>query len=215
MGTTSSELWTIGHWTCPKEVVLDTLASADIETVVDVRKMPGSRRSPQFDADAMPSWLDSAGIGYRHFEKLGGRRPRQRDIDPAINAGWQNASFKNYADYTLTGEFEDGLAELTALASAQRVAILCGEPMPWRCHRSLIANTLTARGWTVVHLMNGAKPRLHELGLWGAKPTVGPEGVVTYPAADPEPGRSPGPGRRSTGTTTSLRRRNGRVQGGS
>lgn len=175
------KIWTIGHWTCAPEVVLDTLGSADIEMLVDVRKMPGSRRSPQFDADEMPSWLDEAGIEYLHLSKLGGRRPKQRDVDPMANAGWQNASFKNYADYTLTSDFEAGLTHLTELARQQRVAVMCGEPMPWRCHRLLIANTLTARGWKVLHLMNGGTPKTHELGQWGAAPSVGDDGVLIYP----------------------------------
>lgn len=176
-------VWTIGHWTCPPSVVLDALASADIELLADVRKMPGSRRSPQFDADEMPSWLGDAGIGYLHLTELGGRRPKQKDIDPAVNAGWRNTSFKNYADYTLTPEFEKGLARLTDLARGTRVVIMCAEPMPWRCHRLLIADTLTARGWTVLHLMVGAEPRQHRLGQWGATPEVGADGVVTYPGA--------------------------------
>lgn len=183
----SRELWTIGHWTCPQAVVLDTLTSADIEMVVDVRKMPGSRRSPQFDADEMPSWLHSAGIDYLHLTELGGRRPKQKKADPTVNAGWQNPSFKNYADYTLTPEYENGLSRLTELAADRHVAIMCGEPMPWRCHRLLIANTLTARGWTVVHLVNNGKPRRHELGQWGATPVVDSRGVVTYPPAADEP----------------------------
>ena len=176
-----NEIWTIGHWTCPRDVVLDTLRSADIEMLVDVRKMPGSRRSPQFDADEMPSWLDEAGIDYLHLRELGGRRPKQKDVDPGLNAGWQNASFKNYADYTLTPEFEAGLAELTGLAREQHVAVMCGEPMPWRCHRLLIANTLTARGWRVVHLINGGAPKPHELGQWGAPSSPSTDGVLTYP----------------------------------
>lgn len=181
MSADARVLWTLGHWTCPEPVVLDTLTSADIDLVADVRKMPGSRRSPQFDADAMPSWLERAGIEYLHLTALGGRRPKQKDVDPAINAGWQNASFRNYADYTLTDEYEAGLAELTGLARNRHVAIMCGEPMPWRCHRLLIANTLTARGWTVVHLMNNGRPTPHELGRWGARPVVDDAGVVTYP----------------------------------
>ena len=76
----------------------------------------------------------------------------------------------------------DRIERLTALAREQRVAIMCGEPMPWRCHRLLIANTLTARGWTVTHLMTNALPQVHRLGQWGAAPVVGPDGVVTYPA---------------------------------
>lgn len=174
-------MWTLGHWTCPQSVVLDTLDSADIDVLVDVRKLPGSRRSPQFDADEMVSWLDPAGIKYLHLTELAGRRPKQKDIDPTLNAGWQNTSFKNYADHTLTPEFEAGLERLTGLASDRNVVIMCGEPMPWRCHRLLISNTLTARGWNIVHLMNNAKPMPHELGRWGAEPAVGGDGIVTYP----------------------------------
>ncbi|GAB3662226.1 DUF488 domain-containing protein [Glycomyces tarimensis] len=174
-------VWTIGHWTCPPSAMLDTLESEDIDMLVDVRKTPRSRRSPQFDADAMPSWLDAAEIDYLHLTELGGRRPKQKDVDPSLNAGWQNASFRNYADYTLTPEFEVGLERLTGMATDRHVVIMCGEPMPWRCHRLLISNTLTARGWTVVHLMNNAKPKQHQLGQWGATPSVTDEGVVTYP----------------------------------
>lgn len=180
------EIWTIGHWTCPPDVVLETLSSAGIEMLVDVRKMPGSRRSPQFDADEMPVWLDEAGIGYLHLSALGGRRPKQKDIDPTLNAGWQNASFKNYADYALTPEFEAGLEDLIGLASQQHVAVMCGEPMPWRCHRLLISNSLTARGWSVVHLMNGSRPKPHVLGQWGAAPVVAADGALTYPGTTGE-----------------------------
>ena len=174
-------VWTIGHWTCPTDVVLTTLRSADIELLADVRTMPGSRRSPQFDADEMRAWLAEGDIDYVHLGELGGRRLRQNDVDSTLNAGWQNGSFKNYADYTLTSAFESGLDHLIRLARERHVAVMCGEPMPWRCHRLLIANILTARGWTVVHLMNNAAPRLHQLGQWGATPSVGPDGVVTYP----------------------------------
>ncbi|AVP68904.1 DUF488 domain-containing protein [Prescottella equi] len=186
MSAEPGELWTIGHWTCPPSVVLDTLTQADIDMIVDVRKMPGSRRSPQFDADEMTAWLGAADIEYLHLTELAGRRPKQHDVDPTINAGWQNTSFKNYADYTLTAGFDAGLKRLTTLAADRHVAIMCGEPMPWRCHRLLIANTLTARGWSVVHLVNNAAPRPHRLGQWGAAALVGPDGVVTYPP-DPAP----------------------------
>ena len=174
-------VWTIGHWTCEPATVLHTLASADVDLIVDVRKMPGSRRSPQFDSDEMASWLREVGIGYLHLSELGGRRPKQKDVDPTINAGWQNASFKNYADYTLTADFERGLDRLIDLAGSHHVAVMCGEPMPWRCHRLLIANALTARGWTVVHLINNAAPKQHHLGQWGATPSVRADGTVVYP----------------------------------
>lgn len=175
------EIWTIGHWTCPADVVLETLATAGIELLVDVRKMPGSRRSPQFDADEMLSWLEEAGVGYLHMTALSGRRPKQKDVDPTINAGWKNVSFKNYADYTLTPEYGAGVKDLMTLASTQHVAILCGEPMPWRCHRLLVSNSLSARGWSVTHLINGARPKKHVLGQWGATPVVGSNGALTYP----------------------------------
>lgn len=126
------------------------------------------------------------GRGRAEDAELAGRRPKQHDVDPTINAGWQNTSFKNYADYTLTAGFEAGLKRLTTLAADRHVTIMCGEPMPWRCHRLLIANTLTARGWSVVHLVNNAAPRPHRPGQWGAAPSVGPGGVVTYPP-DPAP----------------------------
>ncbi len=176
----AGEIWTIGHWNCPRELVLDTLANAGINRIIDVRAQPGSRRSPQFGRDEMPQWLADAGIGYEHLPALGGRRRRQ-DVDPQVNGAWRNTSFHNYADYTLTQPFEDGLARLTELASTNNVAMMCGEPMPWRCHRLLVANTLTARGWQVWHLMTTAAPRLHTLGAWGATPVVGPDGVLTYP----------------------------------
>lgn len=176
------QIWTIGHWTCPEDVVLETLCGAGITMVADVRKMPGSRRSPQFDSTAMPSWLDEAGIEYEHHVALGGRRPKQKDVDPTLNAGWQNSSFRNYADYTLGPAFEEGLGRLTAQALTHRVAIMCGEPMPWRCHRLILSNTLTARGWKVVHLINGSAPKHHELGQWGATPVLAEDGVLTYPA---------------------------------
>jgi uncharacterized protein (DUF488 family) len=188
MSTSPATIWTVGHWTCPQDVVLETLASADVEILADVRRMPGSRRSPQFDAEQMTGWLADAGIGYQHLTELAGRRPKQRDVDPDVNAGWQNTSFKNYADHTLTAEYESGIDRLTELAHQSRVAVLCGEPTPWRCHRLLVANTLAARGWRVVHLMHGARPQEHELGRWGATPSVGPDGVVRYPPGSSDPG---------------------------
>jgi len=176
----------VGHWTCPEATFTGFLDGPDIEVLVDVRAHPGSRTSPQFGTDAMPQWLARVGIGYHHLELLGGRRRSQRDVDPLVNAGWTNVSFKNYADYTLSPGYEDGIDELTALAQRQRVVVMCAEPMPWRCHRLLISNTLTARGWTVSHIMGDREPCEHVLGQWGAAPVV-EDSVVTYPAEDPTP----------------------------
>lgn len=185
-------VWTVGHWSCPESVVLDRLLGQDIDLLVDVRAQPGSRRSPQFDQERMPQWLGEAGIGYRHLRALAGRRRRSEvaEIDPAINAGWRNVSFHNYADYTLTAAYQEGLAELETLAVGHRAVLMCGEPMPWRCHRLLIANTLAARGRPVWHLMGDGSPRRHELGAWGATPHVDDAGQVTYPA-EPEPQPEP------------------------
>lgn len=173
-------LWTIGHWTCPRDDFLRPLLDAEIEQLVDVRALPGSRRSPQFDSEEMQQWLADSDIGYQHLAELGGRRKRQ-DVDPDLNAGWRNASFKNYADYTLTEPFRDGFEQLTTLATERRTVIMCGEPMPWRCHRLLLSNLLVARGWTVRHLIVDSAPRDHQLGQWGAEPVVD-AGRVTYPA---------------------------------
>lgn len=176
------QVWTIGHWTCPEPDFLRPLRAHAIDLLADVRSQPGSRRNPHFGRETMPHWLADAGIEYVHLPELGGRRGRQ-DVDPGINAGWRQPSFKNYADYTLSPDYRQGLQRLADLAADRRVAIMCGEPMPWRCHRLLIANSLAAQGWTVWHLMGGAAPRRHELGQWGAPPSVGPNGQVTYPLA--------------------------------
>lgn len=190
---TNRTIWTIGHWTSPVPDFLDTLGSRRVEVLVDVRAHPGSRRSPQYGEDAMARWLPEHGIEYRRIAALGGRRRRQ-DVDPTLNAGWQNESFKNYADYTLTAGFRAGFEELTGLAGTRRVAVMCGEPMPWRCHRLLVSNALVARGWAVEHLVAGGAPRPHVLGQWGATPVVDGEGRVIYPAEaqNREGGDAPG-----------------------
>ncbi|MGN8025556.1 DUF488 domain-containing protein [Microbacterium sp. 22242] len=175
------EIWTIGHWTCPIPDFLAPLDEHRIELLVDVRAHPGSRRNPQFGSDAMSQWLPENGVDYLRLPRLGGRRQRQTGVDPVVNAGWKNASFRNYADYTLTDEFRQGLEELTGLARERRTAIMCGEPMPWRCHRLLIANALSAQGWAVHHLIAGQAAREHVLGQWGATPSVEEDGRVTYP----------------------------------
>ncbi len=175
------EIWTIGHWTCSESVFIDRLREHDIDLLVDVRAHPGSRASPQYGRDLMSQWLEDAAVDYVHLAELGGRR-RKQDVPADLNAGWKNQSFKNYADYTLLPEYEDAIERLLELATEHRVVLMCGEPMPWRCHRLLISNTLTARGWTVRHLIGDAAPRVHELGQWGAPPTVGDDGELTYPA---------------------------------
>ncbi|MFG2174162.1 DUF488 family protein [Streptomyces niveus] len=176
------EIWTIGHWKRPESNFTSLLDAQRVDVLVDVRAHPGSRRSPQFTREAMRQWLERAEIDYAYMgEELGGRR-RKQHVDPAVNAGWRNTSFRNYADYTLLPAYERAIARLTCLAARSRVALMCGEPMPWRCHRLLIANTLTARGWRVRHIVDEGEPRVHELGKWGAAVSVEADGRLTYPA---------------------------------
>jgi len=175
-------LWTIGHWNLAPEAFLAPLRATGIELLVDVRSLPGSRHSPQFNQEEMQRWLGDAAVDYAHLAELGGRR-RALGVDRAVNAGWQNASFHHYADYALSDTYLDGIERLEDLACNRPSVIMCGEPVPWRCHRSLIADTLVVRGWNVVHLMAHAAPIRHELGRWGATPLVGNDGRVTYPAS--------------------------------
>lgn len=174
------EIWTIGHSTRSIEEFLVLLHEPAIDSLVDVRSFPGSRRCPQFGRETMSAWLADGAVTYRHASDLGGRRNHQHDVDPAINAGWRNANFRNYADYTLSDAYETGIDRLAIMAQTSRVAFMCSEALPWRCHRSLIANTLVARDWAVHHIMSAEKVIEHRLGAWGPEPLV-VDGRATYP----------------------------------
>ncbi len=128
--------------------------------VVDVRKMPGSRNNPQFGRDVLPQALRRAGIGYVHLPGLGGLRSRRPD---SPNAGWKNASFQGYADYMLTPDFERSLLDLLERAAGERAVLTCAEAVPWRCHRSLIADALVVRGVAVEHILGASRTRRHAL----------------------------------------------------
>jgi len=176
----AGEIWTIGHSTRSIEEFLELLHDQEIISLVDVRSYPGSRRCPQFGREVMIKWLTNDAITYQHATDLGGRRNRQHDVEPAINAAWKNASFRNYADYSLGDAYEAALANLSAMAQTSRIAFMCSEALPWRCHRSLIANSLVARDWAVHHLMSARKVVEHRLSQWGPEPFVA-DGRVTYP----------------------------------
>lgn len=168
-------IWTCGHSVRSIAELLELLAEPGIELLADVRRYPGSRRHPQFSRDALAPALAGAGIAYRHVSALGGRR-RGRPDSP--NAAWRNASFRAYADHMASEEFRTALAELEDEARSRRTAVMCAEAVPWRCHRRLIADALTARGWEAIHLVAPGRPELHELH---------PDAVVvgdrlTYPA---------------------------------
>jgi len=166
---------TIGHSTHPIEEFVRMLEAHGIRQLVDVRTIPRSRHNPQFNREILPRSLEVAGIGYRHMPGLGGLRHARPD---STNAGWRNASFRGYADYMQTAEFHENLNQLVELASEAPTAIMCAEAVPWRCHRSLIADALTARGIPVLEIMNAHKAQPHAMTPFAK--VLGQQ--VTYPA---------------------------------
>jgi uncharacterized protein (DUF488 family) len=169
------EILTVGHSNHEEDEFVDLLRGAGVELIADVRRYPGSRRQPHFERTALAAILLQAGIGYRWFgETLGGRRTASPD---SVNGAWENKQFRGYADHMASDEFTAGLTELEELAREQRVAMMCAEAWWVRCHRRLIADALTARGWRVLHL--GANGRLEEHELTDF--AVVENGVVTYP----------------------------------
>jgi uncharacterized protein (DUF488 family) len=170
-------VWTVGHSNRPLEEFLQLLRAHGVSLIVDVRKMPGSRKNPQFGADTLPRALEHAGIGYLHLPDPGGLRRRRPD---SPNTGWKNPSFQGYADYMLTPEFERGLQELLERAKGERAALMCAEAVPWRCHRSLIADALVVRGIAVEHILSATRTQPHALRPWarvqGSRTTYPPEG---------------------------------------
>jgi uncharacterized protein (DUF488 family) len=166
---------TLGHSTRPLDELLALLRDHEVRVLADVRAFPRSRRNPQFNIDTLPAALAAAGIGYRHFPELGGRRAARPD---SPNAAWREPGFRGFADYMETAAFARGLDELVALGARERVCVMCAEAQPWRCHRSLIADALVARGIAVEHIMDAGRRRRHALPpfarLAGTR--------VTYPA---------------------------------
>ena len=152
------EIWTIGHSTHPLEEFFETLRSFDIKLLIDVRSFPGSRRYPHFNQQSLKVSLPGAGIEYRHFAELGGRRSVRPDSN---NLAWRNNAFRGYADYMESVEFREGVARLLEVASESRTSIMCAEAVWWRCHRSLISDHLKAKGVKVSHIMARGKSEIH------------------------------------------------------
>ena len=178
-------IYTIGHSTHTLEHLLSMLAAHGVKQVVDVRTVPRSRHNPQFDRERLETELPARGIGYRHLGGLGGLRRPQREGSP--NTGWRDESCRGFADYMQSPAFAQALAELVALAEQAPTAVMCAEALPWRCHRSLIADALTAQGVPVCHLMSATECRLHQVTACAR--IAG--GRVTYPAPAPEQGDLP------------------------
>src|ERR1041385_128552 len=151
-------VWTIGHSTRSIDEFIAILKSFSIETLVDVRSFPASRRYPHFNREALAASLREAGVAYVHLKELGGRRRARRD---SLNMAWRNESFRGYADYMETDAFGDGMDRLLDIARRQRTAIMCSEAVWWRCHRSLISDYLKAKGVDVIHILAAGKSAAH------------------------------------------------------
>ena len=168
-------IFTIGHSTRSIDEFLRLLKAHGVQRVVDVRTMPRSRHNPQFNRDQLSPALHRRKMHYRHMPGLGGLRRARAD---SVNAGWRNASFRGYADYMQTAEFEDSVERCIDLATHERIVLMCAEAVPWRCHRSLIADALLARGITASEITSAVRARPHRL-----TPFARVEGRrVTYPA---------------------------------
>jgi uncharacterized protein (DUF488 family) len=156
----SQILWTIGHSTRPIEEFISLLRAHGIRLLVDVRRFPASRHNPQFNAESLAKTPQEDSLQYRHMPELGGRRKSRPD---SVNLGWRSAGFRGYADYMQTDTFWGALEELMAYGTRAPTAIMCAEAVPWRCHRSLIADALVSRGWQVQHILSGAEAPPHQI----------------------------------------------------
>lgn len=168
---------TIGHSTRTIEEFIAILQAHGATGVVDVRTVPRSRHNPQFNKASLPRALKKAGLSYVHLPGLGGLRYARRD---SVNVGWRNASFRGYADYMQTPEFQESLDELIQLAKHDRLALMCAEAVPWRCHRSLIGDALLIRGIRTEDIMSPARRQAHILTSFAKVRGT----TITYPAED-------------------------------
>lgn len=170
---------TIGHSNRSIEAFLALLRGAQVECVVDVRKMPMSRANPQFNGEALATALAAGNIAYTHLSALAGLRKKSREVSADTNGFWQNRSFHNYADYALSDAFHAGLSDLIAMGRQQRCVLMCSEAVWWRCHRRLIADNLIAHGENVLHIMG--TERLEPAQLTSGA-IVRNDAKVVYPA---------------------------------
>lgn len=158
--TTSPVIFTIGHSTHPIEVFIRLLTAHGVRQVADVRTMPRSRRHPQFGSEALDHSLAAAGLGYRHFPALGGRRTPRPD---SANTAWRTPGFRGYADYMQSDHFWQAVSELMTFSAAAPTTVMCAEALWWQCHRRLLADALSVRGVPVRHILPAGAPKPHEL----------------------------------------------------
>jgi uncharacterized protein (DUF488 family) len=172
-------VYTIGHSTRTAEEFTSILESFSIQVLVDIRTVPRSRKNPQYNREEAGRWLARAGIEYIHRADLGGLRHARKD---SVNCGWRNESFRGYADYMQSPEFASAVEWLVSLSGQKTPVIMCAEAVPWRCHRSLVADALLVRSIDVRHIMNARTAKPHVLTSWAHV-----EGLtITYPAQSAE-----------------------------
>jgi len=160
MNSSLPVIFTIGHSTRTLDELVEILRAHGVERLVDVRTIPRSRHNPQFNREALSKALHNRHLSYRLMKSLGGLRHPRSD---SMNTGWHNASFRGFADYMQTPAFEKALEKLQKLADQKPTAIMCAEAVPWRCHRSLIADALIARGYQVRDIMSATSAKSHAL----------------------------------------------------
>ena len=173
-------IYTIGHSNRSIEEFITLLEENKIELLADVRTIPRSRYNPQFNKETLPETLGTHGIGYVHLPALGGLRNKGTHSVASKNTAWENASFRNYADYADMEPFRVGLEELMSLAKERHTCYMCAEAVWWRCHRRIITDYLIARGWNVRHIMGAGKidnAKINESAI------VHADGRITYPAS--------------------------------
>lgn len=180
----SEPFYTIGHSTRDIDEFIALLHASDIKTVIDVRRLPGSSRYPQFNKDVLADSLHTAGIDYSRAEGLSGRRPVSKTVPFEVNDWWENRSFHNYADHALTDDFQQALSAIRQQACTRRLAVMCSEAVWWRCHRRIIADHLIAHHENVLHILGEHQVKPAQLSP-GA--VVDAEGMVTYPAENDHP----------------------------
>ncbi len=197
-------IFTIGHSTHPIGEFIELLRMHGVRQIIDIRTIPKSRHNPQFNADALAASLRAARIRYRHLKSLGGLRHARSD---SINLGWRNASFRGFADYMQTPEFQTGLEDAIELAAKTPTALMCAEAVPWRCHRSLVSDALTARGIQVLEIISRTEPKEHKLTPFarvrGTQITYPPEQASLLEALHPSNAAGPRPSRRALAASSS------------
>ena len=168
------KIFTIGHSTRAIEEFIELLRMHEITQLVDIRTIPKSRRNPQYGQDQLEPSLQQAGINYVYLKALGGLRSKAKE---SVNDAWENASFRNYADYMQTDAFVEGIDELIALAEERVTAIMCAEAVPWRCHRRLVSDALLVRGVDSCEIISATSERLHTMTPFAVVDGL----TITYP----------------------------------